>query len=57
MKIDSDLIEQALHNVAVQKLQKEIRNFIVFQAPDEIRELYAEYVRLVEEKEKNEIPD
>jgi hypothetical protein len=57
MKFDSDLIEQALHNVAMENLRKQIREFIVYQAPEEIRQVYAEYARLLEEKENNEIPD
>jgi hypothetical protein len=43
--IDSDLLEEVIKDILMQRFYKEFRNLIIFGAPVEIAEVYAEYVK------------
>lgn len=50
-----DLMEQALTNIALTKMQKELRELMAYGEPDDLKALVAEYMRLKEAKEVREL--
>lgn len=49
-----DLMEQAMHNISMRHMQKELREILAFSEPNHMRDLVVEYMRLREEQEKKE---
>jgi hypothetical protein len=49
-----DLMEQAMHNISMRHMQKELRELMAFGEPNHMRDLVAEYMRLREEKDKKD---
>lgn len=50
-----DLMEQALTNIAMRKMQIQLRELLVYGEPDDLKDLVAEYMRLREEQEKKDL--
>jgi hypothetical protein len=51
-----DLMEQALTNIAMRKMQIQLRELLVYGEPDDLKDLMAEYMRLKDAQDKKD-PD
>jgi len=49
-----DLMEQALVNISMRKMQLQLRELLVYSEPNEMHELLREYMRLRDEQDKKE---
>lgn len=55
--IDGQLMEQAIKNVAERQLKERLREWFLWNAPQEIKEVYDEYMKLVEEQDDIKIDE
>jgi len=46
-----ELLEQALQEVAQERLKAEIREWVIFTAPPEVQKIYKRYLELLDENE------
>lgn len=49
-----DLMEQAMHNISMRHMQKELREILAFSEPNHMRDLVVEYMRLKEAEQTKE---
>lgn len=49
-----DLMEQALLNISMRKMQLQLRELLVYGEPDDLKDLMNEYMRLKGEQEEKE---
>jgi hypothetical protein len=50
----SDLMEIAMKNIAMRKMQLQLRELLVYGEPDDLKDLMAEYMRLKEAQDKKD---
>jgi hypothetical protein len=50
-----DLMEVALANIAMRKMQIQLRELLVYGEPDDLKDLMAEYMRLKDAQDKKDL--